>query len=49
MRSGHGKAEWGRRLVKGNKASEWALMPVEHHAEKSHVPPVKSVPVRIAA
>jgi molybdopterin-dependent oxidoreductase alpha subunit len=25
------------------------LMPVEHHAEKSHVPAAKSVPVRIAA
>jgi anaerobic selenocysteine-containing dehydrogenase len=25
------------------------LMPIEHHAEKSHVPAAKSVPVRIAA
>ncbi len=25
------------------------LMPVEHHAEQSHVPAAKSVPVRIAA
>ncbi len=25
------------------------LMPVEHHAEESHVPAAKSVPVRIAA
>jgi hypothetical protein len=25
------------------------LMPVDHHAEESHVPAAKSVPVRIAA